>query len=248
MVVDNASTDGTQAWLAAQPGVDAVLNDDNLGVGAGHNLGWARARALLPDVAFIWALEHDTVPEPGCLERLLATAASQVKAAAVVPAQTLPGEAAPGAGGAVAPHHALTFNGTLFRVEAIDAAGPVREDFVVGHEDREYAWRLRQAGWAVLKDRGAHVEHRNKGARRRGRPSVSRAYYSNRNEAYLIVQVRHDRFGRVLVLGRTAAGVVRAAGSGDHRVARMRARVRATLDGLGGDLGWKHYGFLEPGP
>jgi hypothetical protein len=81
--------------------------------------------------------------------------------------------------------------------------------------------------------------------RRRERPSVSRGYYSNRNEAFLMVRVRKQRYAVTRVLARTVVGVARAAGSRDHRTDRVRARVRATIDGLRGDLGWKAYRYLD---
>jgi GT2 family glycosyltransferase len=123
--------------------------------------------------------------------------------------------------------------------------GALREDFVIGHEDREYALRLDGAGWLVIKDKSARVTHENKAARRRSRPSVVRGYYGNRNEAYLLVHVRHDRWSRVQVLGRTVVGVVRAVVRERPRLARARARIRASIDGLRGDLGPKAYSYLK---
>lgn len=41
VIVDNASTDGTQDWLASSPADLAVLNARNLYPGAATNIGWA---------------------------------------------------------------------------------------------------------------------------------------------------------------------------------------------------------------
>jgi rhamnopyranosyl-N-acetylglucosaminyl-diphospho-decaprenol beta-1,3/1,4-galactofuranosyltransferase len=249
LVVDNGSTDGTADWLRAQPGLHTVCLDENLGVGAGHNRGWTAARALDPEVSLVWSLEHDTIPEPACLERLLGTLEAERarvgRVAAVVPFQVRPNEHITDQGRPPFHHPTLTFNGTLLSTEAIDAAGPIREDFFVGHEDREFALRLTAAGYVILKDPGALVVHSNKGARFRARPSVLRSYYSNRNEAYLVVHVRRERMGRARVIARTVGGVGRALVREQPKGARVRSRLRATVDGLRGDLGRKHYSFLQ---
>src|SRR5205085_9551071 len=98
--------------------------------GAGPNHGWTLAQAQDPGLAFVWALEHDTIPEPGCLERLLATCGEWTegragRVGAVVPMQVLPGEPVPDPAPGPASHRTLTFNGTLFPTAAIAAAGPI---------------------------------------------------------------------------------------------------------------------------
>lgn len=71
VVVDNASTDGTAAFLRAEDGrgaLRAVINDENLGFGAACNLGAERAYG--EHVVF---LNNDTIPLPGWLDALLQT-------------------------------------------------------------------------------------------------------------------------------------------------------------------------------
>src|SRR5919201_3085888 len=43
IVVDNASTDGTRAFLESVAGITLVANDSNYGFGVSNNLGAARA-------------------------------------------------------------------------------------------------------------------------------------------------------------------------------------------------------------
>ena len=169
------------------------------------------------------------MPRAGCLDRLLTTLeelrATGVRVGAVIPVQRHPGE--PG-------HDAtepwwvpnLTFNGALVPLEVIDEVGMLREDFFVGHEDKELSLRMRRAGYAIAKDPRASIDHAN---RRRPRvPSVPRAYYSRRNEAYLAVHVRHDAWGRTRVVGRTLASIGRTLVRDADRWQRARARARAT--------------------
>ena len=72
IVVDNASSDGTQTWLRAQAAaglmpLDVVENEHNAGFAAGNNQAAARARG---DVLVF--LNNDTVVVPGWLEALVA--------------------------------------------------------------------------------------------------------------------------------------------------------------------------------
>jgi GT2 family glycosyltransferase len=72
LVVDNASPDGSGPLLAAEPGVEVVQLDRNVGFGGACNLGLARASG---DVL---VLNNDTVVTPGWLERLAAQATGRV--------------------------------------------------------------------------------------------------------------------------------------------------------------------------
>ena len=68
LVVDNASTDGTQGRLATRfPHVTVLRQSENLGFAEGCNAGAARARGT-----WILFLNNDTIPAPGFVEPLLA--------------------------------------------------------------------------------------------------------------------------------------------------------------------------------
>ena len=64
IVVDDGSTDGTKAWLAAQtdPRIQVIASERNRGVSAARNLGLAAARA--PVVAFLDS--DDATGRSGC--------------------------------------------------------------------------------------------------------------------------------------------------------------------------------------
>jgi GT2 family glycosyltransferase/glycosyltransferase involved in cell wall biosynthesis len=67
VVVDNASTDGTREWLASQPGLVAILNEENLGFARACNQGLDASSGEL-----VLYLNNDTIPQPGWLEPLAA--------------------------------------------------------------------------------------------------------------------------------------------------------------------------------
>jgi N-acetylglucosaminyl-diphospho-decaprenol L-rhamnosyltransferase len=70
VVVDNASVDGTAAWLRDRyPGAALVRNDCNLGFGNAVNAGVAGARSK-PDVVIL--VNNDTELLPGFVEAILA--------------------------------------------------------------------------------------------------------------------------------------------------------------------------------
>ncbi|GAA2036462.1 glycosyltransferase [Pseudokineococcus marinus] len=72
VVVDNASTDGTAAWVRAEhPGADLVELPVNTGGAGGFAAGVARALSA-HDAGWVWLLDDDTVPSPTALRELLA--------------------------------------------------------------------------------------------------------------------------------------------------------------------------------
>ncbi|MFO1025795.1 MAG: glycosyltransferase family 2 protein [Acetobacteraceae bacterium] len=73
IVVDNGSTDGSAARVAAaEPGIDLVINPENLGFTGGVNAGMRRAMETGAD--FVWLLNSDAVTAPDVLSRLVAAA------------------------------------------------------------------------------------------------------------------------------------------------------------------------------
>lgn len=66
IVVDNASTDGTAAWVAEEhPGVRVIRLDRNLGPTGARNAGVAQARA-----DYVVLLDSDTEPLPGAFSEI----------------------------------------------------------------------------------------------------------------------------------------------------------------------------------
>jgi GT2 family glycosyltransferase len=65
LVVDNGSTDGTREWLANQPDIE-VVTQDNLGNAGGQATGIARA--LASGFEWMWCMDDDVGPLPDALE------------------------------------------------------------------------------------------------------------------------------------------------------------------------------------
>ncbi len=79
-VVDNASTDGSAAWLSSQTDLALIQSPSNVGYARACNLGAARGGG-----AHILFLNGDAAPLPGWLPPLVATLESGERVAVVAP-------------------------------------------------------------------------------------------------------------------------------------------------------------------
>lgn len=69
LIVDNASTDGTDKWLASQPDLCYRNTGSNLGGAGGFNYGMRWAVEAGYD--YVWVMDDDTLPMPNALQKLL---------------------------------------------------------------------------------------------------------------------------------------------------------------------------------
>jgi GT2 family glycosyltransferase len=192
VVVDNASTDGTEeAVRALDLGERLVYRrlERNVGGAGGYSVGVETAREL--DVDWIWIMDDDAEPRDDTLERLLAAPAAAdpgtagLASAVVVPegeVDTLhrgltgrflralpPEEYRPGN------HVDLGFSsfvGLLVAARVARAEDPPRADFFIWADDVEYTIRMRRHGRVVLVPE-SEIVHKNRmggrGNTRRGR-------------------------------------------------------------------------------
>lgn len=73
IVIDNASTDGTVAFIQQNfPEVELILSDKNLGFGAANNIGLRKA--LDENADYIFLLNQDAWVEPNTIENLIEVA------------------------------------------------------------------------------------------------------------------------------------------------------------------------------
>jgi N-acetylglucosaminyl-diphospho-decaprenol L-rhamnosyltransferase len=253
VVVDNASSDGTQAMLAARyPTVDRLASARNLGFAGGAALG---TRGFTGD--YLVFLNNDAVFAPDAVE-IMRAALSAVDGGdvAAVTAKILldrpgtPGDASlvnstgnvitPDGTGAdrdwLSPDGAESrdpdvfgFSGgaAMLRRGALEAVGGFDPSLFLYYEDTDLSWRLRAAGWQVRYVPAAVAWHRH--AASSGTDSPVFRYYNTRNS--LIVFTRH---APLRVVGRSVArqalGVVRAATRHGLRSPLTRARARALRD------------------
>lgn len=164
LFVDNGSSDGSAAWLAAQPDVQLIANAQNLGAPRARNQALARARGR-----WIVFLDNDAFVHAGWLERLLYHAQVDPLSGCVGPLSDraahgqqieLPHAGDPQAGARLdatlaresrRTHRAATLLSSycmLVRREVVDAIGGFDERFDPwGFEDDDYSLRAVLAGF-----------------------------------------------------------------------------------------------------
>jgi GT2 family glycosyltransferase len=254
IVVDNASADGSAAYLAsAHPAVRTIANADNRGFGAANNQALAAAAGA--QVLFI---NTDTVVRPGALRRLARTLDEFPDAAAAGPALVHPdGSFQVSFGRSVSfpaqwtqkfflnpfykrvlprrtsprPVGWLSAACLLVRKDAVRGIGGFDERFFIYFEDIDLCRRLAAAGGKLIFDPRAVVSHEG-GAATSGQARNSRFEY-RRSQLYFYS--RHapglSLFLLRLYLRAAVAGLsVRGAFRGEEGRA-LRRRYRLLLRG-----------------
>lgn len=179
LVVDNASTDGTGAWLRAQDGVGRVVartlatNTGGAG-GFADGLAWAMERGA--DLA--WLMDDDGLPDADCLGLLLerageldfwgpAVLAEQDRSRLCFPIR-LPGgtrvvhrmgEVESSARDGLVAGVVIPFNGVLVTRALVEEIGVPRAEFFIWGDDVEYLWRAERAGARIATVVDAHFLH-----------------------------------------------------------------------------------------
>jgi GT2 family glycosyltransferase len=176
LIVDNASTDATAAWLAEQPNL-LVVRQGNLGSGGGQ----ATALRVSAEHGFewTWCSDDDALPAPDALAALRAATAALGPAffnsVVVAPDGTSLSfqladlsrperpvlrtlaevQARPG------PFDSLAnfFNGTLVPRAFVEQHGLPRAELFIRGDEVEYVLRARAAGWATYTVPGSLVVH-----------------------------------------------------------------------------------------
>ncbi len=179
LVVDNASTDATGAWLAGTPTTGEIpllgrtLDHNTGGAGGFHDgLAWAIDR----DADLVWLMDDDGLPARECLSRLLEhdydfwgpLVVDENDPEQLVFPMRLPGSATvvrsltracERASEGVLVDTVIPFNGVLVTRELVDLIGLPREEFFIWGDDVEYLWRAREAGARVATVTDARVLH-----------------------------------------------------------------------------------------
>ena len=220
--VDNASASFPSVESEAASDVQFVKLEQNVGLARAQNIGVTRA--LEQDADFVLLMDHDSIPAPEMVAKLLGALQSHPGAAAAGPFYTDPrGQARspfiriqgsctqrlqpPTAttGLTVEVDH-LIASGCLVRRQAWQSVGLLIGELFIDFVDVEWCLRARYLGWTVLGVWDAHMEHhlghalQKKWGRSYHVHSPWRQYFQTRNAIYLMRQPWLP-FGRRLATG-----------------------------------------------
>jgi rhamnopyranosyl-N-acetylglucosaminyl-diphospho-decaprenol beta-1,3/1,4-galactofuranosyltransferase len=183
LVVDNASTDGTGEWLATydDPRLGTrTLAHNTGGAGGFHDgLAWALERGA----GLVWLMDDDGMPDPDCLQTLLAHEGGLEFWGPVVvdrddperlvfpirlPGRTRVVHATADVRGAadrgLIRGIVIPFNGVLVTRELVERIGLPRSEFFIWGDDHEYRLRAERSGARVATVVDAVVRHPSVGA------------------------------------------------------------------------------------
>lgn len=192
VVVDNETTG---LPMTIPRGVAVIPVRENLGYGAGNNLGAAEALKLTPKPDAIFILNNDATIDAASLRALMATLDADPEVAIAAPVLTSPTGEVESAGGRFAPQRQWLTD--------VDKASPV--DFVSGAaflirreawlevggfdvryfhyvEDLDLGWQLTKAGWKLIVVPEATVVHLKSQSSTSESAIAPLAYYTVRNQ------------------------------------------------------------------
>jgi len=228
LVVDNASDDGTGAWLAARGDVEVLTLAENAGGAGGFHAGMERAHAA--GAGWLWLLDDDTIPAPDALAALLAAPDATAKASVArwtdgrLHPMNLPGierdaaaALAAAAPARVLPLRVATFVSLLVHRSAVDRFGLPRAEFFLWSDDLEYTARITRGGGTLLLVPASEVEHRTARPHTAVTEAGGRFYFHVRNSLWMLRGTgawdRREKLSLVYLLAVTTAQYLRAGGS-----------------------------------
>ena len=247
VVVDNASTDGTEEWAReeAERGQLTYLRlPTNTGGAGGFHFGMQYAYSKSCD--FVWLLDDDAVPEERCLETLLKSAAltgglclfpkvlfpdGRVDVRSIPRRNFYPGKIymkkeIPPLHGAPTLVSIGTFVGALIRREAMEMVGFPIKEFFLWFDDIEYTYRISRRGPVYFVPEAIVYHHT-----RAGKPDKIKLYYMMRNWSYLAC--RKGKAPAFIAPVLLAAGIIKWKA---FRRDMVFSAIKGIIDGTRGEL------------
>jgi rhamnopyranosyl-N-acetylglucosaminyl-diphospho-decaprenol beta-1,3/1,4-galactofuranosyltransferase len=250
IVVDNASTDGTAAAVRARfPAVRLDGLDGNYGGAGGFAYGMAQALGAGADL--IWAMDDDTIPEPGALAALLAAReaypgrAPAIVASAVLWTDGRPhpmntprakpmaaaAERAAAADCGCVPIRSASFVSVLVDAAECARRGLPRADFFLWNDDFEFTTRLLRGNIGLLCPASV-VVHKTQTFGGTTVDPAERFFYEVRNKIWTLRASSLGPAERILYTGATLRRWVRTYAAGADRRALRACFVRGLAAGI----------------
>jgi len=214
VLIDNASTDGSAAFVRQHfghdPRVEFVLLDKNLGWSGGNNAGMSRALELGAD--YVLLLNNDTRVAPDAILHLVALAQSAVQIGALAPKLLMfdepriinsVGLTASSIGAAwdrgigevngpkwdeQVPVIGVCGAGFFIRCEALRKTGLLPEDFGIYLDDLDLSMRLWNAGYTILTCPESVVYHKFSATMGEGVQARRKYHLNTRNRVRIILR------------------------------------------------------------
>lgn len=265
LIVDNASSDGTQEWLADWlpanlPQGEVLALNDNLG-GAG---GFAAGIQYAVDTGaeWIWIMDDDAEPHEDALERLVDVGPlpENFYGSVATSNDRLSWPMMPKGGtwrDAIYTISQLTkqvevqfipFLGLFINRQIVLQIGPPDAGFFIAADDVDYCLRARSHGAQIIMVGGSHIEH--PASERYSIPLPWRRFYSLKLtpwKRYYDVRnrlfVAKNHYGAALYYSTIPGSFLRLIATLWHegdRLAQIKAFTAGMIDGLSGRKGRRH--------
>ncbi|HRI87283.1 MAG TPA: glycosyltransferase family 2 protein [Candidatus Hydrogenedentes bacterium] len=214
ILLDNASTDDSIAYVSSRYGSDprvSVLScGENLGWSRGNNLGIAKA--LEANADYIFLLNNDTAVAADAIEQLVSFAESHPNAGAIAPKMLLfdqpflinsiaiacspiAGAWDEGLGRCDGPRYAepsmvlgVCGGAMLLKAAALRVAGVLPEDFEIYLDDLDLCLRIWDAGFECWSCPAATVRHKFSATMGEGKRAQRKYYLNTRNRLRLMIR------------------------------------------------------------